>query len=70
MWKGNKFFSTMGKPRPLFVYFHSFQQEFYRKIVDFSRTLTQIVEVEGEHADNLTTTTALGGNKSAKRLDC
>ena len=43
-----------------FVYFLLFKQfNFYaRKIVDFSRTRTRIVRVEGEHADHLTTTTA------------
>ena len=40
-----------------FVYFCSLQQ-FFRKIVDFSRNQTRIVRVEGEHADYLTTTTA------------
>ena len=49
----------MGQPRPLFVYFCSFQTQFYIKIVDFSGIRTQIVEVEGQHADPLTTTTAL-----------
>ena len=48
----------MGQPRPLFVYFHSFQQQFYRKIVDLSGIRTRFVGVEGEHADHLTTTTA------------
>ena len=31
---------------------------FYRKTVGFSRIRTQIIRVEGEHADHLTTTTA------------
>ena len=35
-----------------FVYFHSFQQEFYRKITVFSRIWTQIVRGEGEHSDH------------------
>ena len=48
----------MGQPRPLFVYFRSFQKQFYRKIVDLSGIRTRIVRVEGEHADHLTTTTA------------
>ena len=48
----------MGQPRPLFVYFRAFQQQFYRKIVDLSGIRTWIVGVEGEHADHLTTTTA------------
>ena len=42
----------MGQPRPLFVYFRSFHQQFYRKIVDFSGNQTRIVGVEGEHADH------------------
>ena len=29
-------FFKLGQPRPLFVYFLSFQQQFYRKIIDFS----------------------------------
>ena len=45
----------MGHPRPLFVYFHSFQTSYRLKTVAFSG----IVRVEGEHADHLTTTTAL-----------
>ena len=49
----------MAQPRPLFVYFRSFQIQFYRKIVDSSRIRTQIVGVEGEHADHLTTTTTV-----------
>ena len=48
------YFLKVGQPRPLFVYFRSFQTQFYRKTVGFSR----IVGVEGEHADHLTTTTA------------
>ena len=49
----------MGQPRPLFVYFCSFQTHIYRKTVDVSKIRSQIVVVEGEHADHLTTTTAL-----------
>ena len=52
------FFLKMGQPQPLFVYFRSFQMQFYRKIVCFSRIRTQIVGVEGEPIDHLTTTTA------------
>ena len=48
----NCFFLKLGQPRPLFVYFRSFQQQFYRKIVDFSGNRTRIVGVEGEHADH------------------
>ena len=46
----------MGQPRPLFVYFRSFQIQLNRKIVDFSGIRTRIV---GKHADHLTNTTAL-----------
>ena len=50
----------MGQPQPLFMYFWCFeQQQFYGKIVDFSEIQTRIVGVEGELADQLTTTTAL-----------
>ena len=42
----------MGQPRPLFVYFLSFQQQFYTKIADFSGIPTEIVGIEGEHADH------------------
>ena len=48
----------MGQPRALFVYFLSLQQ-FYRKIVDFSGIRTQIIGVEGKHADHLTITMAI-----------
>ena len=46
-------------PRHLFVYFCSFQDQFNRKIVDFSGVRTQIVGVEGMHVNHLTTTTTL-----------
>ena len=42
----------MVQPQPLFVYFSSFQQQFYRKIVDFSGNRTRIVGVEDEHSDH------------------
>ena len=45
------FFKKMGQPRPLFVYFRSFQQKFNRKIEDFSGNRTLIVRVEGKQAD-------------------
>ena len=48
----------MGQTRALFVYFRYFQTIFKIKTVDFSRIRTRIVEVEGEHGDHLTTTTA------------
>ena len=48
----------MGHPRPLFVYFRSFQTIYRIKTVDFSGIRTRIVGVEGEHADHLNTTTA------------
>ena len=41
-----------GQPRPLFVYFRSFQAHILQK------KATTGLEVEGEHADHLTTTTA------------
>ena len=48
-----------GRSPASFLYFRSFQQQFYSKIVDYSRNRTRIVGVEGEHADHLTTTMAL-----------
>ena len=49
----------MGPPRPLFVYFCSFQtQILQKKTLGFSRIRTRIVGVEGEHADHLVITTA------------
>ena len=48
----------MGKPLPHFAYFRSFQIHVYISIVDVSGIRTQIVGVEGEHADHLTTTMA------------
>ena len=53
------FFEKMGHHRPLCVYFRSFQAIYRIKTVDFSGIRTQIVVVEGKHADHLTTTTAL-----------
>ena len=46
----------MGQPRPLFVYFRFSNTNFEEKSVDVSRIRTQIIRVEGEHADHLTTT--------------
>ena len=46
----------MGQLRPLFIYLSSFQQQFYRKIVDFSRIRTLIVKEEGKPDDHQTTT--------------
>ena len=52
------FFYKMGQPRPLFVYFRSFQTQIVqKKNVVFSGIRTQIVGVEGKHVDHLTTTT-------------
>ena len=42
-------FFKMDQPQPLFAYFRSFQQQFYRKIVDFNGIRTRIVRVEGQH---------------------
>ena len=49
---------SMGQHRPLFVHFCLFQRQFYRKFVDFRGIRTQIIIVEGEHGDHLTSTTA------------
>ena len=51
-------FLKNGSTPASFVFFSSFQIQFYRKSVDFNRIRTQIVGVEGEHTDHLTTTTA------------
>ena len=48
----------MGQPRPLFVYFSSFNNKFSVNF-DFGGIRTQIVGVVGEHADHLTITTRL-----------
>ena len=51
----------MAQPRPLFVYFGSFEtfkHQFHRIIVGFSGIRTRIVKVEAEHAEHLTTTAA------------
>ena len=50
-----------GQPWPLFVYFRSFQTKFLQKKLGVSGIWIRIVGVEGEHADHLTTTTALDG---------
>ena len=48
-----------GQPRPLFCLFSFLTNtNFTEKTVGVSRIRTQIVEVEGKHADHLTTTTA------------
>ena len=47
-------FPNVARP---FLFFRSFQTQFYRKMADFSGIRSQIVGVEGEHADHLTTTT-------------
>ena len=49
----------MGQPRPLLVYFSSFTTQILQKKLGFSRIRTRIVGEDGDHADNLTTTTAL-----------
>ena len=48
----------MGQSLPLFVDFHSFQTQIYRKTVGLSGIWTLIVRVDGKHADHLTTATA------------
>ena len=52
----------MAHPGPLFVFFRSFKFNFTEKFLDYSGIRTQIVGVEGDHADHLTTTTALNYN--------
>ena len=53
------YFKQIGQPKPLFVYFSSFQiQILQKKTVGFSGIRTRIDKVEGKHADHLTTTTA------------
>ena len=59
-----KYFSSdvllkkVGQPGLFFVYFRSFQTQYYRKTVDFNGIRTRIVGIEGKLADYLTTTTA------------
>ena len=48
----------MGQSDFLLFIFLLFNNEFYRKVVDFCGTQTWIVGVEGEHACPLTTPTA------------
>ena len=52
------FYKKLANPGLFVVYFRSFQTQYYRKTVGFSGIRTQIVGVEGEHTDHLTTTTA------------
>ena len=47
----------LGHPRPLYVYFRSFQTQISQKTVDYSGIQTWIFGIEGEHTDHLTTTT-------------
>ena len=50
----------MGHPRPLLVYFRSFQTQIpHKQTVGVSRIRTRIIGVEGEHADLSTTTTGI-----------
>ena len=49
----------MGLPGPFWFIFRFFQTHITEKTVGFSRIRTRIVRLEGEHADHLTTTTAL-----------
>lgn len=46
-WKSDYQSFQIGQPRTLFVYFHSFQKIFYRKIKDFSGVQTWIVWIDG-----------------------
>ena len=52
-------FLKWANPGPFLFVFVLFKHKFYRKTACFSRIRTRIVRVEGEHADHLTTTTAL-----------
>ena len=47
----------MDQPGLFFVYIGSFQQQFYRKIVDLGGIRARIVGIEGENADHFNTTT-------------
>ena len=48
----------MGQPRPLIVYFQSFQTHIFRNNCRLQRYSNSDFWVEGEHTDHLTTTTA------------
>ena len=52
-----KRFFLNGPTTASFVYFRSFLQQFKEKIVGFRGIWTEIVGIEGKHADHLTTTT-------------
>ena len=52
----------MGLPWPLSVYFRSFQTQILQKKTRVNKIRTRIVGMEGEHADQFTTTTAHGSN--------
>ena len=46
-------FSKIGQSQTLFIYIRRlFQQQFHRKIVDFSGIQTRIIGEEGKHADH------------------
>ena len=51
------FFQKMGHPRPLLIYFRSFQTIYRIKPADFRGIQTRIVGEQGKHADHLTSTT-------------
>ena len=57
----------MGHFRLLFVYFRSFQTIDIIKTVDFSGIRTQILGVEGDHADRLVTTTTTASKPHQSR---
>ena len=52
-----RYFFKWANPGFFFVSFRSFQKQIFQKIlyISFSGIRTRIVEVEGEHADHLTT---------------
>ena len=52
-------FKKMNQPRPVFIYFCSYQTPNFRKItVGFSLIRTRVVGLEVKDTDHLTTTTA------------
>ena len=54
----SKIFFKVDQPRPFCLFSFCFKHNFTEKTVGFSEIQTQIVGVEGQHADHLTTTTA------------
>ena len=59
MSNGHYFLKNMGLPGLFLFIFVLFKHKFKEKTVGFNGIQTRIVRLEGEHADHLTTTTAL-----------